>query len=193
MHIHVHKADSLELHTVTLFSHAVVTAPVILFWHILKFLSSLSVIQLPPLILQTLCTYFSVQQYIVHFILFLKPSSYTTITMPVKLRAYGIIVMCVVITFHMRHCRGEMYVGHARLCVCLFLAAFPHYCTDLDLSRWKCRWCPLVVHYWADLQSLHRFHCCDSIAPNVKCRRVLVLALCLVVVINTDDASYSWV
>jgi len=119
MHIHVRKADLLELHTVTLFSHAVVTAAVILFWHILKFLSSLSVIQLPPLILQTLCTYFPLQQYIVHFILFLKPSSYTTaITMPVKLQPYGIIVMCVVITFRVNHSRGEMYIGHARLCVC---------------------------------------------------------------------------
>ena len=49
------------------------------------------------------------------------------------------------------------------------------------------------MHYWADLQSLHRFHCYDSIAPNAKCQQVLVLALCLVVVINTDDASYSCV
>jgi len=23
-----------------------------------------------------------------------------------------------------------MYIGHGRLCVCLSLAAFPHYCTD---------------------------------------------------------------
>ena len=40
---------------------------------------------------------------------------------------------------------------------------------------------PLVVHYWVDLQSVHRFHCYDNIAPNAKCQRVLVLALCLVV------------
>ena len=31
-----------------------------------------------------------------------------------------------------------------------------------------------------DLQSLHGFHCYDNIAPNAKCQRVLVLALCLV-------------
>jgi len=36
------------------------------------------------------------------------------------------------------------------------------------------------VHYWADLQSMQRFHCCDNIAPNAKCQRVLVLALRLV-------------
>jgi len=48
-----------------------------------------------------------------------------------------------------------------------------------------CKWgngrgCPLVVHPWADLQSVHGFRCYDTIAPNAKCQRVLVLALCLV-------------
>jgi len=41
---------------------------------------------------------------------------------------------CNLITFRVRHSRGEMYVGHGRLCVCLSvclsLAAFPHYCMD---------------------------------------------------------------
>jgi len=40
--------------------------------------------------------------------------------------------------------------------------------------------CLLVVHYWAHLQSVHGFRCNDNIAPNAKCQRVLVLALCLV-------------
>jgi len=40
--------------------------------------------------------------------------------------------------------------------------------------------CPLVVHYWADLQSVHGFRCYDNIVPNAKCQRVLVLAVCLV-------------
>jgi len=40
------------------------------------------------------------------------------------------------------------------------------------------RGCPLVVHYWADLQSVHGFRCCDNREPNAKCQRVL--ALCLV-------------
>jgi len=39
---------------------------------------------------------------------------------------------------------------------------------------------PSVGHYWADLQSVHGFRCCDNIAPYAKCQRVLVLALCLV-------------
>jgi len=45
------------------------------------------------------------------------------------------------------------------LSVCLSHAAFPHYCTHLDVT-WEC---PLVVHYLADLQLVHRFHCYDSI------------------------------
>ena len=32
----------------------------------------------------------------------------------------------------------------------------------------------------ADLQSLRGFRCYDDIAPNAKCQRVLVLAVCLV-------------
>ena len=36
------------------------------------------------------------------------------------------------------------------------------------------------MHYWADLQLVHGFRCGDNIAANVKCQRVLVLALCLV-------------
>jgi len=39
--------------------------------------------------------------------------------------------------------------------------------------------CPLVVHCWADLQSVHGLRCYDNIMPNAKCQRVLVLALCL--------------
>jgi len=40
------------------------------------------------------------------------------------------------ITFRVRLCRGEMYIGHGRLCVsvCLFLAASPHYCTDPEVT-----------------------------------------------------------
>jgi len=32
----------------------------------------------------------------------------------------------------------------------------------------------------SDLQSVHGFRCYDNTAPNAKCQRVLVLALCLV-------------
>jgi len=74
-----------------------------------------------------------------------------------------------------------MCIGHSRLCVCLSLTAFPHYCMDPDMKWRNGRGCPLVVHYWADLQSVHGFCCYDNIALNVKCQQVLtVLTLCLV-------------
>jgi len=37
---------------------------------------------------------------------------------------------------------------------CLFLAAFRHYCADSDVTWGNRRECPLIVHYWADLQSV---------------------------------------
>jgi len=64
--------------------------------------------------------------------------------------------------------------------VCLSLATFPHYCMDVDVSWGNGRGCPLVVHYWTDLQSVYGFRCYNNIAPNAKYWRVLVLALCLV-------------
>jgi len=64
--------------------------------------------------------------------------------------------------------------------VCLSLAAFPHYCTDQDVSWGNGREYPLVMHCLADLQFVYEFCCCDNIEPNTKCQRVLVLALCLV-------------
>jgi len=77
-----------------------------------------------------------------------------------------------------------MYSGHGRLCVCqcvcLSLAAFPHYCTDADVTWANGRGCPLVVHYGADSQSVHGFQCYDNIAPNAKCQRVLVFVVCLI-------------
>jgi len=50
-----------------------------------------------------------------------------------------------------------MYIGHVRLSVCmsLFAAAYPQYSTNLDVTWGNGRWFPLVVHYWADLQSVH--------------------------------------
>jgi len=56
------------------------------------------------------------------------------------------------VTFHVRRSRGEMYIGQGRLCACLSLAAFPHYCMDPDVSWRNGSECPLVVHCWADLQ-----------------------------------------
>ena len=48
-----------------------------------------------------------------------------------------------------------------RVCVsvCLSAAACLHYCMDPDVTWRSGRGCPLVVHYWADLQSAHGLRC----------------------------------
>ena len=63
--------------------------------------------------------------------------------------------ICIVFTFCVSRRRRKMYCGHARLCVCLSAAVLPHYCMDPDVTWGHGRGCPLVVHYWADLQSGH--------------------------------------
>jgi len=62
------------------------------------------------------------------------------------------------ITFCVSRRRRKMYCGHARLCVCVCVstAVHPHYCKDPGVTWGRRRGCPLVVHYWADLQSGQR-------------------------------------
>jgi len=85
-----------------------------------------------------------------------------------------------IITFRMSRRRSVMYSGHARLCVCLSLAAFPHYCTDPDATLRNGRGCPLlcsVGRIWISARiSLLWQH-----SANAKCQRLLcILALFLV-------------
>ena len=71
--------------------------------------------------------------------------------------------------------RRKMYCGHARLCVCVSVclsvclsvcvcvclsaaAVRPHYCTDPDVTWGVVEAAPIVVHYWADLQSVPVFN-----------------------------------
>jgi len=84
-----------------------------------------------------------------------------------------------VVTFRVRRSRGEMYIGHGRLCICACVCPSPHFHTTAPTRR-NGRGCPLVAHCWADLQSVRGFSCYDNIAPNAKCQRVLVLVPCLV-------------
>ena len=108
----------------------------------------------------------------------------------IELSHYGqtLLTSYKLVTFCMRRSRGERYSGHGRPCVCLSVPRhIPSlgYCTDPDVSWGNGTGCP-VVHYWADLQSVHGFLGYDnSIVPNEKCHRVLVLALCLVELIST--------
>jgi len=64
--------------------------------------------------------------------------------------------------------RREMYSGHARLCVCLSVClsavTCPHYCMEPDVTWGDSRGCRLVVHYRADLQSVHGLRSYDNIA-----------------------------
>ena len=77
----------------------------------------------------------------------------------------------IVVTFRVSRRPREMYCGHARLCVCLSVclstAACPRYCTDPDVTWGSGRGCPLVVHYWADLQSVHGMRCYGNIMESV--------------------------
>ena len=69
--------------------------------------------------------------------------------------------------------------------VCLSAAACLHYCTDPDVT-WgsgRGRGCPLVAHYWADLQSVHGLRCYGNITRTRNVSEcMLVLALCLVII-----------
>jgi len=82
--------------------------------------------------------------------------------------------------------RRKMYCGQARLCVCLSVclsaAACQQYCTDPDVTWGVVGRCPLVVHYWADLQSVHGLRCYGNITRtrNVSEYEYMLVLLCLV-------------
>ena len=63
--------------------------------------------------------------------------------------------------------------------------------TDPDVTWRNGRGCRLVVHYWADLQLVHWICCYDNISPNARCQRVLVLAVCLVLLLSKRDIYYG--
>ena len=53
------------------------------------------------------------------------------------------------------------------VCVCLSAATCPHYCKDPDVTWDSGTGCPLVVHYWADLQSVHGLRCYGNITRTL--------------------------
>ena len=74
-----------------------------------------------------------------------------------------------IITFCVSRRRRKMYCGHARLCVCVCVCMSVRGHTPTLLHGPGCnlgrgRRCPLVVHYWADLQSGHGLHCYGNTA-----------------------------
>ena len=67
-----------------------------------------------------------------------------------------------VITFRVSRIPQVMYCSHARLCVCLSVCV--PVCVSVrgrmpTLTSGSGMGCPLVVHYWADLQSVHGLCC----------------------------------
>jgi len=66
------------------------------------------------------------------------------------------------------------------LSVCLSLATYPHCCTDPDITWGNDRGCPLVVYFWADLQSVHGFRCYD----NIIVEREMSASACSLVVVT---------
>ena len=76
------------------------------------------------------------------------------------------------------------------LCVCVSIRGrMPTLSHGPGCNLGSGRGCPLVVHNWADLQSVHGFRCYDNIAPNAKCQRVLVLALCHGIKLHSTSAA----
>ena len=73
------------------------------------------------------------------------------------------------ITFCVRHSWGKMYIGYGCLCVCLSmcLSVWPsphsHTTARTRMQLAGMAGVPLVVHYWANLQSVHGFRCYDNI------------------------------
>jgi len=91
-----------------------------------------------------------------------------------------------------RRSQGGVYIGHSCLCICL---SVPRRISTLlhgpgcKLGEWKG-----VPSSSADWQSVHRFHCYDSITLNAKCPRVLVplLYAWFILVINQVICSCGW-
>jgi len=51
--------------------------------------------------------------------------------------------------------------------ICVSVHGRIHYCTDPDVTWDHGRGCPLVVHYWADSQSVHGLRCYGNITRTI--------------------------
>jgi len=93
-------------------------------------------------------------------------------------RIFEYLLVCLLVTFCVSRRRRKMYCGHARLCVCLSVCLsvcltvclsvrprpYAHTTAWTRVYTWgHGRGCPLVVHYWADLQSGHGLRCYGNI------------------------------
>ena len=107
---------------------------------------------------------------------------------PIYISPWLCLTQNVIITFRASCSRREMYCGQPHLCVCPW-----RHCMDPDVTWGSGRGCPLVMQYWADLQSGHGSHCYGNTTRmrNVS-EYMLVLDLCLVTVITEPESRYSF-
>jgi len=81
------------------------------------------------------------------------------------------------------------------VCVCVSVCPRPHAytkSTDPDVTWGSARKCPLVVHCWADLQSVQGLRCYGNITRTRNISEfMLVLALCLVLVAHTPPNAVT--
>ena len=107
-----------------------------------------------------------------------------------------------VITFRVRRGQGEKYIGHSRLsvclcmCVCEILRACVCLCRSCaafsqHVTLANDRGCLLVVHYWADLQSVRRFCCYDNMHVRIQCYRLTLQYKRVLIVLMLFDNSES--
>jgi len=91
-----------------------------------------------------------------------------------------LLVKVLIITLCVSRRQYKMYCGHACLCVYLSVCVCLSVCgcmpTLLHGPRCTVTWgsgrgCPLVVHYWADLQSVHGLRCYGNITARGSFRR----------------------
>ena len=95
---------------------------------------------------------------------------------PTLVQAY--LIECL-ITFSVSRRRREMYIGHARLCVCLSVPRrIPRLLHGPECKLRNGKEYPLVVQYWANLQSVHGFRC---FAEREMSASACILDLCLVI------------
>jgi len=89
------------------------------------------------------------------------------------------MMIVTIITFRVSRRRREMYCGHSahsrlRVCVCVCVCVCLSVCpcgrmpTLLHGPGCNLVTCPLVVHYWADLQSVRGLRCYCNITRNVS-------------------------
>ena len=98
-----------------------------------------------------------------------------------------------IITSRVSRRRRKMYCGHARLCVCLSVRGrIPTLLHEPGCNLGSRRGCLLVVHCWADLQSVHGLRCYGNITRtrNVS-EYMLVLAVCLVELVVLEMSTVA--